>query len=366
MLSVDVRQRLGDFELDAQFSGSGRLTALFGVSGSGKSSLIALMAGLARPDDGAISVDGRVLVDTVRGIFVPPHRRRIGCVFQEARLFPHLSVMNNLDYGRRFSSQKRDAQAMARIVDLLGIGHLLDRRPAALSGGEKQRVAIGRALMAGPQLLLLDEPLAALDEARKAEILPYIERLRDEAEIPIVLVSHSVAEVARLASDMVVLSEGRVATSGPVAEVLGRLELLPEEMRGEGGAVLEMRVASYDRHFDMSVLHAAAGEIHMPGDCGPVGRQLRVRIRARDVMIATERPHGLSALNVLAGTVKSITQAGGAFSEVHVDCAGTHVVARITRQSAEGLGLTIGRAVHAVVKTVSLDSAGSAFTSGQA
>ncbi|PWV98904.1 molybdate transport system ATP-binding protein [Hoeflea marina] len=356
MLSFDLRQRLGDFHLDARFSGSGRLTALFGVSGSGKSSLIALLAGLSRPDDGVIEVGGRTLVDTGRGIFVPPHRRRIGCVFQEARLFPHLSVINNLDYGRRFSGQARDPKAMARVVELLGIGHLLDRGPSALSGGEKQRVAIGRALMAGPRLLLLDEPLASLDEARKAEILPYIERLRDEGDIPIVLVSHSVAEVARLASDMVVLSDGKVATSGTVADVLGRLDLMPEEMRSEGGAVLEMQVTSYDPRFDMSVLEAAAGRIHMPGDCGPAGRRLRVRIRARDVMIATGRPHGLSALNVLDGKIAAIVESGRAFVEVHVDCAGSRVIARITRQSAEGLELARGCAVHAVVKTVSLDS----------
>lgn len=239
-VSVDVSQRLGNFELYARFDSAGRLTALFGPSGSGKTSLINIIAGLVRPLKGHVAVDGHVLVDTEKGIFVPVHRRRIGMVFQDARLFPHLSVAHNLRYGRWFTPAAERYAKMDAVVELLGIGHLLERRPSHLSGGEKQRVAIGRALLASPKLLLMDEPLAALDDARKAEILPYIERLRDETKIPIVYVSHSVAEVARLASDVAVLAGGRVTAFGPTAEIMQQLDILPANERGEGGALLEL------------------------------------------------------------------------------------------------------------------------------
>jgi molybdate transport system ATP-binding protein len=208
-LAIDIKHRLGSFELDARFGAGSGLVALFGRSGSGKTSVINIIAGLIRPEHGQVTVEGVTLVDAARGIFVPSHRRRIGYVFQEARLFPHLTVRQNLLYGRWFAPRTGRGDDLDRVVDLLGIGGLLDRRPGRLSGGEKQRVAIGRALLAAPRVLLMDEPLASLDEARKAEILPYIERLRDEGGVPIVYVSHSLAEVARLASTVVVLAEGR-------------------------------------------------------------------------------------------------------------------------------------------------------------
>ena len=233
-LSVDIKHRLGAFELDAAFESSGRLTALFGASGSGKTSLVNIIAGLIRPAKGRIAADGRVLVDTAKRIFVPKHRRRIGYVFQDARLFPHMSVRQNLAYGGWFAPRGERHAEKSAVVELLGIGGLLDRRPNLLSGGEKQRVAIGRALLANPRLILMDEPLASLDEARKAEILPYIERLRDETMVPIVYVSHSVAEVARLATDVVVMKDGKVVASGPTADIMQRLDLLPDEERGRG------------------------------------------------------------------------------------------------------------------------------------
>lgn len=202
-LTVNIRHRLGAFALDAAFTAEGGVTALFGRSGSGKTSLIRSIAGLIHPDHGHVALDGRVLTDTDQNIFVPRHRRRFGYVFQEARLFPHLSVRHNLGYGRWFAPKTTDRDDFDSVVDLLGLGPLLERRPGKLSGGEKQRVAIGRALLSNPRLLLMDEPLAALDEERKAEILPYLERLRDETKIPIVYVSHAIAEVARLASRVV-------------------------------------------------------------------------------------------------------------------------------------------------------------------
>src|SRR6185295_18647990 len=214
-VAVDIKHRLGDFTLDAQFETSVGLVALLGRSGSGKTSIINTIAGLINPDHGRVTIDDLVLIDTTRGIFIPPHRRRIGYVFQEGRLFPHLTVHQNLLYGRWFAPREAGGD-FDGVVELLGIGGLLDRRPGRLSGGEKQRVAIGRALLAKPRLLLMDEPLASLDDARKAEILPYIEKLRDESEIPIVYVSHAVAEVARLAATIVVLADGRVEATGLV------------------------------------------------------------------------------------------------------------------------------------------------------
>ncbi|SFO26780.1 molybdate transport system ATP-binding protein [Mesorhizobium sp. NFR06] len=355
-LAVDIHHRLGDFAIEAQFESAGRLTALFGPSGSGKSTLINLIAGLIRPDNGRIVADERVLIDTAARIFVPMHKRRIGMVFQDARLFPHMSVTGNLRYGRWFTPSSERYAKMDAVVDLLGIGHLLDRRPAKLSGGERQRVAIGRALLASPKLLLMDEPLASLDEARKAEILPYIERLRDETKIPIVYVSHSVAEVARLASDVVVLAQGKVAASGPTVAIMQRLDLLPAEERSEGGAVLDTTVLRHDEAFGMTVLASRAGEIRVPRLAHPVGASVRLRVRARDVMIATEQPSGLSALNILAGTISAVRPGIGPTVEIAVDCNGATVLARITEQSKHTLRLALGRKVFAVVKTVSFDS----------
>src|SRR5437762_3425983 len=303
MLSVTVAHRFGSFVLDAAFESAGGLTALFGRSGAGKTSLINAIAGLLRPEHGRIVVDGEILTDTERGVFVPARRRRIGYVFQEGRLFPHLSVRQNLLYGRWFAPKSGRAGEVDHVIDLLGLGALLQRRPANLSGGEKQRVAIGRALLARPRLLVMDEPLASLDEARKTEILPYIERLRDAAGVPIVYVSHQVAEVARLATTMVVLTEGRVAAIGPTAAIMGRIDLFPLTGRAEAGAILATRVAAHDQAFGLTVLRAAAGELRVPHLDLPVGAALRVRIRARDVMIAVQPPEGLSALDVLPGTV---------------------------------------------------------------
>jgi len=216
MLRVDVEKQLGEFSLHATFASEGRVTGLFGASGAGKSSLINMIAGLLRPDRGTIVIDGETVDDTASGIHVPTYRRRIGYVFQDARLFPHLNVAQNLDYGRRMNRLEHDAAQHKRVVELLDIGALLDRRPGKLSGGERQRVALGRALLSKPRLLLLDEPLGALDEARKLEILPYLVRLRDEANIPMVYVSHDVAELRQLATQIVMLRQGRVTSFGGV------------------------------------------------------------------------------------------------------------------------------------------------------
>ncbi len=356
MLEVDVRHRLGAFTLDARFKSGPGLTALFGRSGAGKSSVVNLIAGSLRPEQGRITVDGVSLVDTARGVFVPKHRRRIGYVFQEDRLFPHLTVRQNLSFGRWFSPPAERRGSLDDVVALLGIGHLLQRRPGALSGGEKQRVALGRALLASPRLLLMDEPLAALDAPRKDEILPYIERLRDEVRIPIVYVSHSIAEVTRLATTLVLMSDGQVDAVGPVTDVLGRLDLYPKTGRFEASAVIEARVVGLDATYGLSLLRAPAGELRVPRVDVPIGGTVRVRIRARDVTIAIAPPHGLSALNVLPATVAEVGGDGSPVTDIRLALTGGHhLLARVTRRSIAELGLVPGRAVFAVVKSIAID-----------
>jgi len=355
-LAVDIRHRQGNFTLDVAFETRGGLTALFGRSGSGKTSIVNIIAGLVRPDAGRVGVDGTSLVDTARGIFVPRHKRRVGYVFQEGRLFPHLTVRQNLLYGRWFAPpvERRDDD-LDRVVDLLGIAALLPRRPGRLSGGEKQRVAIGRALLADPRLLLMDEPLASLDDARKAEIYPYIERLRDEARVPIVYVSHSLAEVARLASTVVLLADGKVAAAGPTAEIIQRLDLMPPAEREEAGAVIEATVTRHDDGFGLTELTSRAGTWRLSRLDAPVGARMRLRVRARDVMLATSPPADISALNVLSGVVAEISAGDGTAADIQIDCAGETLVARLTRYSVEHLALAPGKPVYALIKSVFLD-----------
>jgi molybdate transport system ATP-binding protein len=354
-LSVDIKHRLGAFSLEAKFASQGGVTALFGRSGSGKTSVIRIIAGLIRPEAGRVSLDGTPLADTGKGIFVPGHHRRFGCVFQEARLFPHLSVKQNLSYGRWFAPKGDGAANFERIVDMLGIAALLDRRPGKLSGGEKQRVAIGRALLSAPRLLLMDEPLAALDEARKAEILPYLERLRDETKIPIIYVSHSIAEVARLANRVVVMRDGKIDAIGPATEIFSQLSGPDAADRREAGVVLEGRVEDIDHEHRLTHVALKTATLSVPGEAIAPGKVVRVHIPARDVMLATEAPRGLSALNILEGRVREIGTGDGGTVEIQVDCGGDLVNARITRFSCEKLGLAVGTRVYAVIKTVALE-----------
>jgi molybdate transport system ATP-binding protein len=300
-------------------------------------------------------VDATTLTDTAAGIFVPTYRRRVGYVFQEGRLFPHLTVRQNLLFGRWFRPPQERKIELETVLDLLGIGHLLQRRPGSLSGGEKQRVAIGRALLASPRLLLMDEPLAALDEERKAEILPFIERLRDEADVPIIYVSHSLAEVSRLANSIVVLRNGRVLAAGDPAEVLSRTELVPQDAVEDAGAVIEARISQHDIRFGLTTLQSKAGLLRVPCLDLPIGTSVRVRIRARDVMVANALPVGLSALNVLAGKVVELRNSGATVVEVTIDCNGVKLSARLTRKSVETLQLVAELPVYAILKSVALD-----------
>ncbi len=356
MLEVDIEHRLADFALDIHFRAGRGLTALFGRSGAGKTSVVNAVAGLLRPRRGRIVIDGLALLDTERGICVPTHLRRVGYVFQEGRLFPHLTVRQNLVFGRWFApARERRAANLDDVVDLLGIASLLDRRPGRLSGGEKQRVAIGRALLASPRLLLMDEPLASLDARRKDEILPYLERLRDEASVPIVYVSHSIAEVTRLATTIVLMSAGQVHAVGPVPEVMGRAELYPLTGRFEAGAVLGVRITAHDPRWNLTQLTGDFGKLTVPHLDAPVGTALRVRIRARDVILALARPTGISALNVLAAEVERLVPIEEGALEVQLRLGAGRLLARVTRLSGEALGLAVGRQVFAVIKTVAID-----------
>ncbi len=359
-LVVDLRHRRGDFTLEARFASEGKLTALFGRSGAGKTTLIHLIAGLLRPDSGHVTIDGQQLVDTERRLFVPAYRRRVGYVFQEGRLFPHLTVRQNLLFGRWFTPRGERRGSLDDIVDLLGIGHLLARHPALLSGGEKQRVAIGRALLASPRVLLMDEPLASLDDARKAEILPYIERLRDEFGIPIVYVSHSVAEVVRLATTVVALADGQVVTIGTPGDVMIRPGVGVITGRAEAGAVLDMRVAAHDVTYGLTTLSSSAGDIRMPYSSLRLGTLVRVQVLARDVMIALQPPAGVSALNILTGTIAEIGSPNGlaeaSITQVRIDCHGQPVLAHLTRYAVDKLELAVGRPVYAVIKSASFAS----------
>ncbi|HSF95850.1 MAG TPA: molybdenum ABC transporter ATP-binding protein [Thermohalobaculum sp.] len=355
-LSARIDHRFPGFRLEMEFSvRHPGLTAIFGPSGSGKSTTVNAISGLLRPDCGRIEIHGTPVFDSATGLDLPARRRRIGYVFQDARLFPHLSVRGNLEFGARRSPEPPTSAEQGRIVEMLGIGHLLGRRPATLSGGERQRVALGRALLMKPRLLLLDEPLAALDQARKAEILPHLERLRDEARVPIVLVSHALDDVARLADEIVVINEGRSVAAGPVDEILSRLDLLSLTGQSEPMSVIVADVLHHDVQGGLTELGFNGGRLWVARVDADPGAQVRLRIAARDVMLAVERPSGISATNLVPGHVTEINAGPGAYCDIRLDCGGSILLARITRRSAERLGLGPGREVIAVIKSVSVN-----------
>jgi molybdate transport system ATP-binding protein len=351
---IVLKHRLGAFTLDAafRFSAPG-VTALFGPSGAGKSTIIHAIAGLTRPESGRVVVDGDTLLDTERGIFVPARARRIGVVFQDTRLFPHLTVKANLLYGWKRSPQKAGEHEIDHIVALLGLENFLERRPRTLSGGERSRVALGRALLMRPRALLLDEPLAALDAARKAEIFPYLERLRDESKIPMLYVSHSLDEVARLADRMIVLEDGRVVAEGSLLDVTARLHLITgKELFA--GTILEAVIASHDTHYQLTQLSLGDQSLTVPHIARGVGEKVRVRIDAQDVMLAMSRPVGISANNILSGAILALQAGDGAHADLQLAIGEARMTARITRRSAERMNLQPGAQVFAVIKSVTI------------
>jgi molybdate transport system ATP-binding protein len=346
MLSVDLRIQLPDFTAEAAFEAPAGVTALFGRSGAGKTTLINAIAGLVRPASGRIEVGGTVLFDAARGIDLAVQARKVGYVFQDGRLFPHMTVARNLGYGGSVDAE--------RVIAMLGIGPLLGRMPATLSGGERQRVALGRALMSGPRILLMDEPLSALDSERKEEILPYLERLRDETEVPILYVSHDMSEVARLATTLVILDRGKVLRSGPVAEVLSD----PASVRSLGvrdaGAVITGTVASYDATDDLSRFVFEGGALILPSQLGPDGAIVRVRVAASDVILARLPPKEISALNVLPVTVTTVSQGRGPGVAVGLQAGSARLLARVTRRSAAALDLKEGQQIFAIIKATAV------------
>lgn len=348
----------GDFTLDVDLRLPGRgVSALFGHSGSGKTSCLRCLAGLERASSAYIEINGDVWEDSARGYFLAPHKRPVGYVFQEASLFPHLSVRGNLEFGWRRIPVAERKVSLEHACELLGIAPLLGRKPSTLSGGEAQRVGIARALLSSPRLLLMDEPLAALDAPRKREILPYLERLHDELEIPVVYVSHAQDEVARLADHLVLLEQGRALASGPIGETLSRLDL-PMAQGEDAGVVLEGTVVGHDPHYELF-------DLRLGGNQGPllriahpslvVGSNLRLKVQARDVSLALTAESTSSILNRLQVQVRECRPADNpAHVLVSLDAAGHALLARITRYSADQLGLHPGQALWAQIKSVAL------------
>ena len=358
-LDVDLTLARGDgsagpaFSLQATFAvPSSGATVLFGASGAGKSTLVALLAGLLRPDAGHVRIDDEVLVDTRTETFLAPHERRLGVVFQEPRLFPHRSVRANLLYGRRRRGLAEDAE-VTRIVELLGLGDLLTRRPHTLSGGEAQRVAIGRALLTQPRLLLLDEPFTGLDAPRRAEIILQLSRLRDELEVPIVYVTHRREEITQLADRVVQLDGGRIASNRTLEEALASADAAAA-LDDVPTSLLELQVDAHDEDYALTDLVGAGGRFCIERINAPRGASVRLGIRATDVTLARREPAELSANNVLQGSVTDLVYAGESWADVHLDCAGQRLIARVTRRSAQRLGVARGETLWALVKSTTL------------
>ncbi len=353
-MSIRAKFRLdrGDFSLDVDLDLPGRgVTALFGESGSGKTTLLRLIAGLERAP-GHLEVNGEVWQDDT--VFLPTHRRALGYVFQEASLFPHLTARRNLEYGMKRVPAAQRRVDLDRVLDLLGIGHLLERKPDRLSGGERQRIAIGRALLTSPRVLLMDEPLSALDLARKQEILPYLERLHDELEIPILYVSHAPDEVARLADHLVALEQGRVVATGPLLETLARLDL-PIRLGEDVGVVLDAVVAERDEAWHLLRADFTGGGLWVRDSGLAVGRRVRVRILARDVSLALTHQEDTSIQNLLHGSVDQIADDHHpALALVRIQVGEAAIVARLTKRSARTLGLKPGKSVWIQIKAVAL------------
>jgi molybdate transport system ATP-binding protein len=359
MSMIDVRLHLKysafALEVDLHLPGRG-VTALYGHSGSGKTTCLRCIAGLERAEDGFVQVNDEVWQDSRSGLFVPPHKRALGYVFQEASLFPHLSVRANLEFGLKRIPRAQRRVDMAQATELLGIGHLLERHPQHLSGGERQRIGIARALLTSPRLLLMDEPLAALDSKRKSEILPYLERLHDELDIPVLYVSHAQDEVARLADHIVLLRDGKALASGPIGETLARLDL-PLALGDDAGVVISGTVSAYDAHYQLLSLQLPGSALHMRVAHAPLalGKALRIKVQARDVSLNVQAEEHSSILNRLPVTViQEIAADNNAHVLVRLDAGGTPLLARITRFSRDQMQLHPGQTLWAQIKAVAV------------
>ena len=344
----------GDFTLDVSLSLPGRgVTAIFGPSGSGKTTILRCIAGLERAPGGFLSVNGDVWQDDAKGVFKPVHTRSLGYVSQAANLFAHLSVQGNLEYGLHRIPMPERKLPLGQIIELLGIKNLLDRQPRNLSGGESQRVAIARALATSPQLLLMDEPLAALDVQRKADVLPYLESLHTQLDIPVLYVSHAPDEVARLADHLVLMDAGRVTASGATRELMTRMDL-PLAHGDTAAAIIDAVVTQVEPQFHMSHAEFAGRQISVLNPSLQVGQRIRVRIQARDVSLTLERQQGTSVLNIIAATVSGFSADSPGQVMVALNAGGSMLLARITQKSLEGLLLQPGSPVFAQVKGVAV------------
>jgi len=361
--SLDIAARLAwpgfDLEVDQALALEG-FTALFGPSGGGKSTLLRVIAGFEAAK-GRIALGNEVWLDSGSRVSLPAHRRPVGFMFQDARLFPHLSVAGNLRYALKRRHQQGAGVSFDDVVAALDLAPLLDRRVGALSGGERQRVALGRTLLTNPRLLLLDEPLSALDAARKADILPYLEDLPRRFGIPTIYVTHSVEEVARLCDRTMVMADGRIHAVGPTEEILERLDLTPLMGAFEAGVVIEGRIAGHNAAYHLTHIDLGGQTLTVPAQGAlPVGRAVRLRIRARDVALSSRAPEELSIQNALKGTIAVVaTEPNSAFAEVVIDLGGPHLRSRITRKAADEMGLSPGMGVYALVKSASFDPSGS-------
>jgi molybdate transport system ATP-binding protein len=347
---VDYRTFVLDTDL--QLPGHG-VTALFGPSGSGKTTCLRVIAGLEKAKDAYIAINGEVWQDDARGIFLPTHQRALGYVFQEASLFAHLNVQRNLEYGMRRIPDAQRRVSLDNAVKLLDIGHLKDRKPDKLSGGERQRVAIARALATSPRVLLMDEPLAALDVKRKAEIMPYLERLHDELDIPILYVSHAPDEVARLADHLVLLEGGKTLASGATNDLMTRLDL--DIAHGDAAsALVAATIVGHDAEFHLSSADFDGGRLLLPRQTSDIGQTVRIRIQARDVSLSLAPQRETSILNIIPALVTEISDDTAGQVMVGLDAKGTRLLARVTRKSAVAMSLLPGRAVYAQIKGVAI------------
>ena len=355
MLRLSVRKRWQGFELFTQLNApTPGVVALFGRSGCGKTTLVNIISGLLQPDEGRVELDGITLTDTQAGIRMPVERRRIGYVFQDSRLFPHLGVLDNLRYGERRAPREGRIVGLDEVLALLGLEPLLARRTYQLSGGERQRVALGRALLSHPRLLLLDEPLAGLDAARREEVLPYLETLRDKLSIPMVYVSHQLEEVLRLATHVALMEAGHIVSFGTLSEISLRAEFRAIVGPEVVGAVVDGRVIQVDAERGMADVQLGRGILQISVLHARVGARMRIQLLARDIILATESPRGLSVRNALEGVIGELTDDVGQAILVKVDIgAGAAVLARVTRNAMEALGLRVGMGVWVLVKAVS-------------
>ncbi|HIO37767.1 MAG TPA: molybdenum ABC transporter ATP-binding protein [Rhodospirillales bacterium] len=355
VLSVNITQAFGSFRLETQFEvEEGSITAIFGKSGAGKTSTINAIAGLTRPDVGVIQIGNTTLFDQNLRINLPIYKRQIGYVFQDDRLFPHMTVRNNLIYGTPKNRDVANSLNLTDITGLLELAPLLERRPRTLSGGEKQRVAIGRALLSNPKLLLMDEPLASIDVQHRFEILPFIQRVREKTGITIIYVTHALEEVIFIADQIILLSEGRVTAQGTVEEIMSRLDLHPMTSRFDAGAVISAIYSGYDREFDLGELSFDGGTLRIAGLNAEIGIHLRAHIRARDVSLMLDKPKDTSVLNVFKGELIEIRHEDGPQLDLLINI-GTPLIARITRKSLNDLNLDIGSKVYAMIKAVAID-----------